>query len=397
MATSVTKRTHQRTMKKKHAFKYTYWLIILLYPLLQKCQSPSNESRAESHASSTYYEVDDFNTLIKHDAHVHLRTDFDTVFVHQAIADNFSLLTVSVYTASGRPPEEQEKFSVKMMEAFPSKVFYGTTFSLENFEDPEWEKKTIDYLKSSFAKGAIAVKVWKNIGLEIREKNGEFLMIDDPRFDPIWDLLKAENITLLGHLGEPKNTWLPLDEMTVQGDKDYFRENPQYHMYHHPDYPSYEELIGARDRLLERHPDLRFVGAHLGSLEYDVDELARRLDKFPNMAVDMAERISHLQHQAVSDWQQVRDFLIKYQDRLIYGTDLRRGASDIVAKGLEQPTEIAQHAHEVWLRHWKFFTSDETMEVPKVQGQFKGMKLPKEVVDKIYRTNAEKWYPGLLQ
>ncbi|MFC4873196.1 amidohydrolase family protein [Negadavirga shengliensis] len=383
-------------MKKNYLFKYRCWLIILIYPLLQNCQSPANGSKAESHSLPTYYGADDFPTIKKHDAHVHLRTDFDTLFIRQAEADNFSLLTVSVYTASGRPPEEQEKFSVKMKETFPSKVFYGTAFSLENFGKPDWEKQTINYLKSSFAKGAIAVKVWKNIGMEHRDDDGSFVMIDDPRFDPIWDLLEAENITLLGHLGEPKNTWLPLEEMTVQGDRDYFRENPKYHMYLHPDYPSYDELIAARDRLLEKRPRLRFVGAHLGSLEYDVDELAKRLDKYPNMAVDMAERISHLQHQAVSDWQRVHNFLIKYQDRLIYGTDLRRGASDIVAKGLEQPSEIAQHAHEVWLRHWKFFTSDETMEVPKVKGQFKGMKLPKEVVDKIYRTNAEKWYPGLL-
>ena len=142
---------------------------------------------------------------------------------------------------------------------------------------------------------------------------------------------------------------------------------------------------------------MRFVGAHLGSLEYDVKELAKRLDQFPNMAVDMAERISHLQYQAISNWQEVHDFFIKYQDRLIYGTDLRTGASDIQAKGLTESDEIAAHAHEVWLRHWQFFTGDDEMNVPKVDGTFKGLKLPKAVVDKIYRYNAEKWYPGLLR
>src|SRR5690606_9798192 len=162
-----------------------------------------------------------------------------------------------------------------------------------------------------------------------------------------------------------------------------------------PEFPSYEDQVNARDRMLEKHPDLNFVGAHLGSLEWNVDELAKRLDKFPNMAVDMAERIYHLQHQAVTDRQKVHAFLIKYQDRLIYGTDLRTGASDIVSKGLKDPEEIKQHAHEVWLRHWEFFTSDGTMEVPKVQGTFKGMKLPKEVIEKIYRKNAEKWFPAL--
>jgi predicted TIM-barrel fold metal-dependent hydrolase len=147
--------------------------------------------------------------------------------------------------------------------------------------------------------------------------------------------------------------------------------------------------------MLEKHPDLTFVGAHLGSLEWSVDELAKRLDKFPNMAVDMAERISHFQYQALTDWQKVHDFFIKYQDRLLYGTDLRMGASDIAGQGITDPAEVRKHVHEVWLRHWKFFTTDETMTVPKVAGEFKGLKLPKEVVDKIYRKNAEKWIPKL--
>ena len=92
-------------------------------------------------------------------------------------------------------------------------------------------------------------------------------------------------------------------------------------MYRHPEFPSYEDQIVARDRMLEKHADLQFVGAHLGSLEWSVDELAKRLDRFPNMAVDMAARIPHLQVQSVKNWQKVHDFMIKYQDRLIYATD----------------------------------------------------------------------------
>jgi phosphonopyruvate hydrolase len=135
---------------------------------------------------------------------------------------------------------------------------------------------------------------------------------------------------------------------------------------------------------------LRFVGAHLGSLEWSVDELAKRLDRFPNMAVDMAERISHLQYKAVTDWQKVHDFFIKYQDRLIYATDQRVDSTQI-------PSQRNTEAHESWLRHWKFFTSDEKMKVPKVEKEFKGLKLPREVVDKIYRKNAEKWFPEMAK
>jgi hypothetical protein len=369
---------------------------LCLMALFTFCGSPQNQEKGTEQAQDVYYSTENFGDLKKYDTHVHLRSAFDTLFLKQAEKDNFSFLNVSVYTSPNRTPEEQENFSLEIISEFPERVHYCTTFSLEGFNEKDWEANTLAYLEKSISNGAIAVKVWKNIGMELKDENGELVMIDDERFAPILQLLIDKDITLLGHLGEPKNTWLPLEEMTVQGDKDYFRENTKYHMYNFPELPSYEDQIAARDQMLANNPDLRFVGAHLGSLEYDVNELAKRLDRYPNMAVDMAERISHLQYQAITNWQGVHDFFIKYQDRLIYGTDLRTGASDIQAKGLTEPEEIAAHAHEVWLRHWQFFTSDDEMKVPKVEGTFKGLRLPKEVVDKIYRYNAEKWFPGLL-
>lgn len=383
-------------MMQKLPFRHLrYFLAMMLLVILQHCNPPRQSGPEEGKGEAGFYTQDDFVSVKKYDIHVHLRRDFDTLFLEQAEADNFGLLNVSVFSFSGTPPEQQEDFSVHLLENFPGRIAFATAFSLDNFNEQVWEQQTLSFLQNSFSRGAIAVKVWKNIGMELRDREGNLVMIDDPRFDPVLDYIKEQNITLIGHLGEPKNTWLPLEEMTVQGDRDYFGANPQYHMYSLPEYPTYEDQITARDRMLEKHPDLRFVGAHLGSLEWNVDELAKRLDQFPLMAVDMAERISHLQHQAVTDWQKVHDFLIKYQDRLIYGTDLRVGASDVQAKGLTDAEDIRTHAHEVWLRHWNFFTSDKTMEVPKVKGAFQGMKLPKEVVDKIYRTNAERWFPAL--
>jgi hypothetical protein len=94
----------------------------------------------------------------------------------------------------------------------------------------------------------------------------------------------------------------------------------------------------------------------------------------------------------LTERQKVHDFFIKYQDRIIYGTDLRRGAMDIVNSGIKDSEGIKKHSHEVWMRHWKFFTTDEKMRVPKVEGEFRGLKLPREVVNKIYRKNAEKWF-----
>lgn len=362
---------------------------------LEQCTQVSNIQAQTADSDSAYYTIENFKSLEKIDAHFHIQEDADTIFIKQAEDDNFRVLNLNVYKDKGKPIEEQQKFSVSMIKAFPDRVAWGTAFSLENFNKEGWQEEAIAYIKKSVANGAIAVKVWKNIGFFLKDKEGKLVMIDNPRFDPILEFLTKNQIPLIGHLGEHKNSWLPLEKMTVNGNRDYARAHPEEHMYLHPERPSYEDYIAARDNMLAKHPNLRFIGAHLGSLEWSVDELAKRLDKYPNMAVDMAERVSHLQYQTLSEWQKVHDFFIKYQDRLIYGTDLRRNAMDIVNNGITDPEGIKKHAHEVWMRHWKFFTTDEKMTVPKVEGEFRGLKLPKEVIDKIYRKNAEKWFPGI--
>jgi hypothetical protein len=344
-----------------------------------------------------FYTEEDFQIVPKIDAHMHIQNYADTVFINQAQHDNFRILNLNVFKSGGKPVEEQQKFSVEMVQAFPGRNAWVTAFSLDNFNKEGWQDEAISYIKKSVENGAVGVKVWKNIGFFLKDENSKLVMIDHPRFDPILDYLAKNHIPLIGHLGEHRNSWLPLEKMTVNGNRDYARAHPEEHMYLHPERPSYEDYINARDRMLEKHPDLVFIGAHLGSLEWSVDELARRLDKFPNMSVDMAERVSHLQYQSLSEWQKVRDFFIKYQDRLIYGTDLRSSAMDIVNKGIKDPEGIKKHAHEVWMRHWKFFTDDQMMRVPKVEGEFKGLKLPREVVDKIYRTNAEKLFPVFVK
>lgn len=366
--------------------KVRYWKIACATFMLTTALLVQH-SLAQKAASSDYYGPEDFTTLEKYDVHTHINTS-DAARIQPAVADNFDLLTINVDVSSYPPLPEQRDYALDLVKNFLGEAYYATAFTVSNWDDPDWQTTTFNYLKDSFDKGAIAVKVWKNIGMELKDEDGNFVMIDHPRFDTIFQYLAEHDITLIGHLGEPKNCWLPVDEMTVGGDKRYFANHPEYHMYLHPEYPSYEDQIAARDRMLEKNPNLTFVGAHLGSLEWSVDELAQRLDRFPNMAVEMAARISHLQYQAVTDWQKVYDFLIKYQDRLLYGTDWQ--ANDSMS-----PEEIRKDAHETWLNHWKFFTSDELMNVPKVERSFHGLKLPKEVIDKIYRKNAEWWFAGI--
>jgi predicted TIM-barrel fold metal-dependent hydrolase len=147
--------------------------------------------------------------------------------------------------------------------------------------------------------------------------------------------------------------------------------------------PAKEQILAARDRLVARHPRLRVIGCHLGSMEEDIADIAERLEKYPNFAVDMAARVVHLSRQ---DREKVRRVILKYPDRFLYATDFVLMTWNDAGKSLKNwETELE--------RDWKFLATAETVEMQgrKVQG----LALPGDVLKKIYRENALRWAPGI--
>jgi predicted TIM-barrel fold metal-dependent hydrolase len=332
----------------------------------------------------SFYSEADYPKVKKADVHVHIFSE-NNDFVDQAEKENFKVVSIALDASNDMASiRKQFDFCRVQKNRNPQSVEIASAFSMEGWDDPDWLDRNLSWLDSTINHGAIAVKIWKNIGMSYRDKDSTLIMIDHPRFDPIFKMLADRKIPVIGHLGEPKNCWLPLEEMTTNNDSNYFRQNPQYHMYQHPDFPSYEDQIAARDRMLEKNPDLIFIGAHLGSLEWNVDELARTFDKFPNMAVDMAARMGQLFYQTHGERENVREFFLKYQDRLLYATDM--GAS-----GTENKADMEKELHETWYRDWRYFVTDDTLSSNLVDETFRGLKLPRHVVDKIYYKNAVKW------
>jgi predicted TIM-barrel fold metal-dependent hydrolase len=334
--------------------------------------------------TETYYTEADFQKVDKADVHIHIFTESND-FVEQAAKDKFKVVSIAL-DASNDWANVREEFRYCLFQAKknPSTVEAATAFSMEGWDEPDWLDKSMDWLDSTINSGAIAVKIWKNIGMVYRDKQSNLIMIDNPRFDPIFKMLAERKIPVIGHLGEPKNCWLPLEEMTTNNDRNYFKENPQYHMFQHPDLPSYEQQIQARDNMLAKNPDLTFVGAHMGSLEWDVDMLAKTLDRFPNMSVDLAARMGQVFYQTHFNREKVREFFIKYQDRVLYATDM--GASP----GQDKEA-LRKEMHETWTRDWRYFVTGDTMKSNLVNHEFQGLKLPQQVVDKIFYQNAVKW------
>ena len=328
-----------------------------------------------------------FKRQMKIDAHVHHNVE-GIAFAEAAKKWGFSCvqsINADIDLDEWPYVEEQKRLALREQ---GNRVEWVTAFTCDGFEKPGWAQKVINSIKKDISLGANGVKVWKNIGMEIKKSDGSWLMISDPVFDPIFAFLAQQKVTLVGHCGEPKNCWLPVEEMTVNNDRDYFSKNSKYHMFLHPELPSYESQIDARDNMLARNPSLNFMGCHLGSLEWSTTELGNRLRKYPNMCVDFAHRMCHLQHQAAQQYEQTRKFFIEFQDQLVYGTDL------MFFKG-DSPHKIAESCEEVWVSDWLFLSTGEKQTCPEVNGEYKGLALPESVLDKIYWRNAVRWFPRL--
>jgi len=345
-----------------------------------KKQTTNEEMKKE------HYSMEDFKRVRKIDTHAHINTQGKTM-INEARENNFRLMVMAVDVVPEYPPmEEQLRVRIKHFQEDPGVFTFSTAFTLEDWDKPDWSEKVIVQLKSDFNNGALGVKVWKNIGMDARDENGNLIMLDDPKFDPVFRFIKEQNKVLLSHAGEPKNCWLPLDKMTVKNDYNYFSQHPEYHMYLHPELPSYEEQMKARDNMLEKNRDITFIGTHLASLEWSVAEIEKFLDKFPNASVDLAERLSHLQNQSLTEYEKVRNFFIKYQDRILYGTDFQQLEDS-------NPEELKRIMNERWLLDWKYLNAEEEMTVPELDSPIKALHLEKGVIDKIYHLNAERIFP----
>ncbi len=205
--------------------KHLSGLLVFVSLLLLSCQN-------------RYYSEKDFQSVLKIDSHIHIDSN-KGYFEEAAKQDNFILITLNVDHSDSAAVEEQLKFAVESVKKYPGTVFYGSTFHFDTagWGTNSWSEKVNSYIDHAFSEGIVTVKVWKNIGMTVRDRSGKFIMIDDPRLDPVIEHIISKNLPVTGHLGEPRNCWLPLNEMTVSSDSSYFAEHPQYHMFLHPEYP----------------------------------------------------------------------------------------------------------------------------------------------------------------
>lgn len=347
-------------------------------------------------SASTTYAQADFTKVRKFDAHVHANAN-NGEFLSIARKDGFELLSINVDYPDFPTLDDQAAVALAQQAADPRRFHFATTFSMKGFGTPAWTATTNAAIDGALAHGALAVKVWKNIGMVERDSRGRLIFLDDRGLDGVMAHIQAAHVPLIAHQAEPKNCWLPLDQMTTENDRSYFREHPEYHMNLHPEMPSYESLMAHRDRFVARHPGLSFVGAHMASLEWSVDRLAAFLDAHRNATVDLAARMTQVQYQSVRNQAKVRAFFIKYQDRILYGSDLTQNPTSASERAQNPPSTghgFSKEADDFWRSDWTYLATPGTQRIDAIRAKVPGLALPRAVIDKIYYGNARRVFFG---
>ena len=323
----------------------------------------------------------------KIDLHSHYRSD--RVFL-QPLLEHWNMKTVLVEVSKDDSTGQHSYWNEiqSHRDRYPQRFYLCGGFNGHGIDDPLFVERTIQELQTQIDQGAVMIKVWKNFGMVDKDSSGKYIQIDDPRLQPVWDFLAEQNLPVLAHIGEPLQAWRPLQEGNPHYN--YYSNNPQYHAYKHPEIPSYETIIQARDNWLANNPKLTIIGAHMGSMSHDVDMVAERLDKYPNFYVEPAARFGDLTGQ---DSEKVRAFMIKYQDRIMYGTDL--STSGLAADETPEQTENRRKFIERLIElHWEYFSGVDSLyyDSPMISFpvQTRSLNLSNDVLRKIYAQNAER-------
>ncbi len=248
-------------------------------------------------------------------------------------------------------------------------------FATITFRDvgPGFGQRAAQQLEADVKAGAVGLgEINKGFGLNVRKTDGTRLKIDDPELDPIWQTAARLNIPVFIHSADPQEFFQPIDFDNERWlELALFRDR----RYPSPPNPSFEELMGERDRLFKRNPKTTFVAAHMGWHANNLGSLGKMFYEMPNVYGEVGAVLYDLGRQP----RNAHDFFVKYQDRILFGKDSY------------QPDEFPYF--------WRTFeTADEYFDYYRDYHAFwklYGLSLPDGVLRKLYYQNALKLTPGL--
>jgi predicted TIM-barrel fold metal-dependent hydrolase len=255
-------------------------------------------------------------------------------------------------------------------EAHPGRFLTFAQIDFEGLDDADWSSREAKRLEESFQMGAKGLKFHKSLGLGVRFKDGKLLHVDDPKMDPIYETCAKHHRPIMIHTADPAAFFTPLDRFNERWHE--LNAHPGW-LFYGGDYPPQKELLQQFIHAVAKHPRTTFIGAHFGNNAEDPATVAKWLDTYPNLMIDIDARISELGRQPYT----ARKFLIKYADRVMFGTDTppNRAAYRIYYRFLETDDEYFDCAASHHLQgFWMIY----------------GVFLPDDVLEKIYHKNAQR-------
>lgn len=265
--------------------------------------------------------------------------------------------------------------------AFPGRFYTLTEPCYERWKEPNYPQLQAQAIEQARRQGGRGLKILKTLGLYLRENttSGDLVKIDDPRFDPMWDACGQLNMPVAIHVSDPLAFFTPTDRFNERYEE--LSNHPDWSFYGR-DFPSNAELLEARNRVFAKHPKTQFVVLHVGNFSENLANVAENLDRFPNMAVDIAARIGELGRQPRT----ARKFFEKYQDRILFGTDA-------TPHGDQYPQQVFNdQLYEIYYRFLE--TEDEYFDYapakipPQGRWRIYGINLPETILRKVYFENA---------
>ncbi|HEY1263506.1 MAG TPA: amidohydrolase family protein [Terriglobales bacterium] len=283
--------------------------------------------------------------------------------------DNTNVKTVVILT--GMWGDKLQSVLDEMAKPYAGRFIVFAQYDWSKIDDPNFGDEMVAQLDNAVARGARGLKVLKDLGLGVRDKSGKLITVDDPRLDPVWEECGRLGIPVSIHTTDPEAFFHPTDASNERYEE--LISHPDWSFYGH-DFPSKEALLAARDHMFAKHPKTTFVALHVANWPENLDYVGRLLDTHPNVMIEFGAREAELGRQP----RRAREFFLKYQDRIMFGTD-------------SEVTEEMYRNYFRWLE-----TNDEYFDYWGYPGQGRwkiyGMGLPDEVLRKVYHENAERMF-----
>lgn len=240
--------------------------------------------------------------------------------------------------------------------------------------EPDGVRRLVAQLRDSAARGARGVKVWKNLGLAVRDSGGALVQPDDPRVVEVLSVAGDLGLPVLIHVADPVAFFEPLDARNERFDE--LAGQPGWSFADRSVYPSFLGLLGALESLVRSTPGTTYIGAHVGCVAEDLDHVSRLLRELPNFTVDVAGRVAELGRQP----RRFRRLLEEFPDRVLFGTDvfpLERAGLETYFRFLESEDESFAYAPGSSIP-------------PQGRWAVSGAGLPLDLLTALYSSNARR-------